>query len=205
MIGQPKAKTMRRFGEVLVPRPKYQKIVGKRPYAAGEHGKDKTLNRRRTSDYSLQLNEKQKLKFIYNVRERQLLNYFDKASKAQGITGHTLLALLERRLDAVVYRAGFGATIWAARQLVTHGHILVDGQRVDIASYLLKPNQVISIHPKMRRNIQIIQWMEEQRGNVPAYLNLDATNFSVTLVRVPEREEIPVPVNEQLVVEFYNR
>ena len=119
----PKAKQQRRFGEVLVSRQKYQKIVEKRPYPPGDHGKEKQYRSGRRSNFGLQLDEKQKLSFIYNVRERQLRNYYKKADQMPGRTGENMLILLERRLDNVVYRAGFAATIWAARQIVGHGHI----------------------------------------------------------------------------------
>lgn len=196
---------MRHYGEVLVPRPKYQKIVSKRPYGPGVHGQEKTFTRRAKSDYSIQLDEKQKLKFIYSVRERALRNYFIKAERMTGRTGSNLLALLERRLDSVVYRAGLAATIWAARQMVNHGHILADGRRVDIASFLVAPGQVITLHEKMRRNVQVSQWMKEQGGHSPRYLAVEPDQFKATLLSIPERDDIPVPVNEQLVVEFYNR
>src|SRR5262245_59105122 len=123
----PKARAQRRFGEVLIPRAKYQKILEKRPYPPGDHGKEKQYRSGRRSDIGLQLNEKQKLSFIYNIRETQMLRYFVRARKTPGATGTNLLNLLERRLDNLVYRCGFAATIWAARQLVKHGHILVDG------------------------------------------------------------------------------
>src|SRR5512134_1077638 len=125
----PKAKVQRRFGEVLIPRAKYQKILEKRPYPPGDHGKEKQYRSGRRSDFGTQLNEKQKLAFIYNIREAQLRRYFLRARRQPGDTGANLLALLERRLDNLVYRAGFAATIWAARQLVSHGHVLVNGQR----------------------------------------------------------------------------
>ena len=124
----PKARVQRRFGEILIPRPKYQRIMEKRAYPPGDHGRDKQYRSGRRSDYGLQLDEKQKLAYIFNVRDRQLRNYFVKARQQSGNTGANLLALLERRLDNVVYRAGLAATIWAARQLVSHGHILVNGK-----------------------------------------------------------------------------
>lgn len=204
MAKQPKAKEQRRFGEVLVPRPKYQRIVEKRPYPPGEHGREQQYRRGRQSDYSRQLEEKQKLAFIYNVRDRQMRRYFKKAVKQKGPTGENLLKLLERRLDNLVYRAGYAATIWAARQLVSHRHVLVDGERVNIPSFLVAPGQTIQIHEKMRNNVMIEQWMEEA-GSPPPYLELDRDNFSATLKYVPERDEIPVPVEDQLVVEYYVR
>jgi small subunit ribosomal protein S4 len=118
----PKARVQRRFGEVLIPRPKYSRILEKRAYPPGDHGKEKQFRQGRRSDYGLQLSEKQKVAFIYNVREGQLRRYFLRARRMPGNTGANLLGLLERRLDNLVYRAGFAATIWAARQMVSHGH-----------------------------------------------------------------------------------
>jgi small subunit ribosomal protein S4 len=200
----PKAKVQRRFGEVLVPRAKYQKIVEKRPYPPGDHGKEKQFRSGRRSDYGMQLDEKQKLSFIYNVRERQLRNYYKKATRMPGRTGENLLALLETRLDAVVYRAGFAATIWAARQIVGHGHIDVNGKRLNLPSYQVRPGDVITLRPKMRNNVHIEEWLESV-SNVPTYLAVDRNAFSITLARVPEQKEIPVPVQMQLIVEYYNR
>jgi len=194
----------RRFGEVLIPRAKYQKILEKRPYPPGDHGKEKQYRSGRRSDYGTQLNEKQKLAFIYNIREAQLRRYFLRARRQPGNTGENLLALLERRLDNLVYRAGFAPTIWAARQLVKHGHILVNGQRVDLPSYLVVPGQVLSVKESMRKNPHVIESMEGTAYNLE-YLTVDKDNFSATFLRIPERQEIPVPVQEQLIVEFYTR
>jgi small subunit ribosomal protein S4 len=200
----PKAKVQRRFGEVLVPRPKYQKILEGRPYPPGEHGRDKQFRSGRRSNFGMQLDEKQKLSFIYNIRERQLRNYYKEASALPGPTGSNLLSLLESRLDNLVYRAGFAATIWAARQLVVHGHILIDGQRLDLPSYRVKPGQVISIVEKMRKNAHIMEAI--QAGSIaPVYMSVEPASFSATLTRTPERKEIPVPIDMQLIVEFYNR
>lgn len=204
MAKRPKAKEQRRFGEVLVPRPKYQRIVEKRPYPPGEHGRQAQYRRGRKSDYARQLEEKQKLAYIYNVRDKQMRRYFRQAIKQKGPTGKNLLKLLERRLDNLVYRAGFGATIWAARQLVSHRHILVDGDRVNIPSYLVKPGQTFGVRPAMQNNEMVEQWIEEA-GAPPPYLSVDRDNFTATLEYIPEREEIPVPIEEQLVVEYYVR
>lgn len=200
----PKAKVQRRFGEVLIPRPKYQRILEKRSYPPGDHGKEKQFRSGRRSDYGLQLNEKQKLAFSYNIRERQLRRYFLRARQQSGNTGDNLLALLERRLDNLVYRAGFAATIWAARQMVSHGHILVDGARLNIPSYSVQPGQVISLHERMRKNPHVIESLEST-PYVPAFLEMNADNFSATLTRVPERGEIQVPVDVPLIVEYYTR
>ncbi|MBC8098138.1 MAG: 30S ribosomal protein S4 [Armatimonadetes bacterium] len=200
----PKAKLQRRFGEVLVPRTKYQSIIEKRGYPPGDHGKEKQFKSGRRSDFGLQLDEKQKLSFIYNIRERQLRTYYKRASRMPGRTGANLVALLETRLDAVLYRAGYAATIWASRQMVGHGHIDVNGERVNLPSYQVQVDDVISIRPKMRQNVHIETWMKES-NNAPTYLAIDRSAFNVKLARVPDQKEIPVQVNLQLVVEFYNR
>jgi small subunit ribosomal protein S4 len=200
----PKARVQRRFGEVLIPRVKYQKILEKRAYPPGDHGKEKQYRSGRRSDYGMQLNEKQKLSFIYNVRESQLRRYFMRARRQSGNTGANLLALLERRLDNLVYRAGFAATIWAARQLVKHGHIQVNGQRVDLPSYVVNPGQVISVKEAMRKNPHVLEAMEGTAYNLD-YLLVERNSFAATFLRVPERQEIPVPIQEQLIVEFYTR
>jgi small subunit ribosomal protein S4 len=200
----PKARVQRRFGEVLVPRPKYARILEKRAYPPGDHGKEKQFRSGRRSDYGLQLNEKQKLAFIYNVREKQLRRYFLKARQIKGNTGANMLALLERRLDNLVYRAGFAATIWAARQMVNHGHILINGGRVNIPSYSVNPGEVISLVDKMRKNPHVVESMEST-AYAPQFLSVDVNMASATMIRVPERGEIQIPVDEQLVVEFYTR
>ena len=195
---------MRRFGEVLVSRPKYAQILEKRPYPPGDHGKDKQFRSGRRSNYGMQLNEKQKLSFIFNVRENQLRRYFVRARQQTGNTGTNLLALLERRLDNVVYRAGFAPTIWAARQLVSHGHVLVNGERLDIASYQVNIGDTISLHQRMRQNVHVIESLESV-GSIPDYLTLDKNAFSIRFDRVPDRKEMPIPIDEQLIVEFYTR
>lgn len=200
----PKAKVQRRFGEVLIPRAKYQKILDKRAYPPGEHGKEKAFKSGRRSDYGLQLDEKQKLSFIYNIRERQLRTYYRRAARMAGRTGGNLLSLLETRLDNVVYRAGFAATIWASRQWVNHGHILVNGEQVNLPSYEVRPGDVITVSPKVRNNVHLVEWLESS-SNAPQYLTVDKSKITASLVRIPDQAEIPVQVNIQLVVEFYNR
>ena len=200
----PKAKVQRRFGELLVPRPKYQRILDKRSYPPGDHGKEKSFRSGRRSNFGLQLDEKQKLAFIYNIRERQMRNYYKKAASMPGRTGGNLLSLLERRLDNVVYKAGLAATIWAARQIVGHGHVLVNGKRLDLPSYQVQPDDVVSLSEKMRKNVHVEEWIE-QVAAYPPYLSVDKEAFSATLLRIPDGREIQVPVDIQLIVEFYNR
>ncbi|MGJ3238167.1 MAG: 30S ribosomal protein S4 [Anaerolineae bacterium] len=200
----PKAKKQRRFGEMLVARPKYSRILENRAFPPGQHGREKSFRSGRRSNFGLQLDEKQKLSFIYNIRERQMRNYYKKADKMLGTTGSNLLILLERRLDNLVYKAGFGATIWAARQLVVHGHILVNGKRVDLPSYQAAPGDVIELHQRMRKNVHVEEWIE-QISAYPGYLDVDKNNFKATFTRMPEQGEVQVPVEIQLVVEYYNR
>lgn len=200
----PKAKPQRRFGELLVPRPKYQRILEERAYPPGEHGREKSFRSGRRSNYAIQLDEKQKLAFIYNVRERQMRNYYKKAALMPGTTGNNLLTLLERRLDNIVYKSGLGATIWAARQIVGHGHINVNGRRVDLPSFQVSPGDVIEVNDKMKKNVHIQEWIQ-QSAYFPQYLSVDKDNFKVTFDRLPEVGEVQTPVDIQLVVEFYNR
>jgi small subunit ribosomal protein S4 len=201
----PKARVQRRFGEVLVPRPKYSKILENRAYPPGDHGKEKAFRGGRRSNYGMQLDEKQKLSFIYNIRDTQLRNYYLKATTIQGgTTGGNLLVQLERRLDNIIYKAGFAATIWAARQLVVHGHILVNGRRIDLPSYQLEAGDVAAVIEKMRNNVHIVESIESN-SSYPPYVSVDKNARSVALTRIPEETEIQIPVNIQLVVEFYNR
>jgi len=200
----PKAKVQRRFGELLVPRPKYQRIIDARAYPPGDHGREKTFRSGRRSNFGMQLDEKQKLSFIYNVRERQLRNYYKKADLMPGPTGDNLLGLLERRLDNIVYKAGFGATIWAARQIVVHGHIDVNGRRLDLPSYQVNPGDVISVRDKMKKNVHIQEWIE-QNAYFPPYMSVDKEKLEATLLHTPEGKEVQIAVDVQLVVEYYNR
>jgi len=200
----PKAKPQRRFGELLVPRPKYQRILEDRAYPPGEHGREKSFRSGRRSNYAQQLDEKQKLAFIYNVRERQMRNYYKKAALMPGTTGNNLLTLLERRLDNVVYKAGLGATIWAARQIVGHGHILVNGKRVDLPSFQVSPGDQIEVTDKMKKNVHILEWIQ-QSAYFPPYISVDKEALKATFDRMPEQGEIQTPIDIQQVVEFYNR
>ena len=200
----PKAKQQRRFGELLAPRPKYARILENRAFPPGQHGREKAFRSGRRSNFGMQLDEKQKLSFIYNIRERQMRNYYRAANQMTGATGENLLKLLERRLDNLVYKAGFGATIWAARQLVVHGHILVDGKRLDLPSYQVTAGQTIEVREKMRKNAHVMEWVQ-QVSAYPPYLDVNSDQFRATLTRLPEDGEVQVPVDVQLVVEYYNR
>jgi small subunit ribosomal protein S4 len=194
---------MRRFGEVFTHSPKYQRILEKRKNAPGQHG----ARRKKTPGaYALRLLEKQKLKAFYDLPEKQMRRYMEEATRRKGPTGTNLLQILESRLDNIVYRLGFAPTIWAAKQLVGHGHVLVNGKRVNIPSYLANPTDVISVSEKMKENALITGSLENRGPDmIPAYLSLERTKLSGTFLRAPERDEIPVNVNEALIIEFYAR
>ena len=177
------------------------KELQKRPYPPGQHGPGQ---RKKLSEYGMQLQEKQKLRHMYGVNERQFRKTFEEAGKMSGKHGENFLILLESRLDNLVYRLGFARTRRQARQLVNHGHILVDGRRVDIPSYRVKPGQTISVREKSR-NLQIIKEALEVNNFVPDYLTLDADKLEGTYTRLPERSELPAEINEALIVEFYSR
>ncbi|MEK5500639.1 30S ribosomal protein S4 [Bacillus sp. FSL M8-0168] len=177
------------------------KELEKRPYAPGPHGPGQ---RKKLSEYGLQLQEKQKLRHMYGVNERQFRNLFDKATKMAGKHGENFMVLLESRLDNIVYRLGLARTRRQARQLVNHGHILVDGSRVDIPSYQVKPGQTISLREKSQ-NLAIVKEAVEVNNFVPEYLTFDAEKLEGTFTRLPERSELPAEINEALIVEFYSR
>lgn len=185
------------------------KALGIEPAVMG-YGKSTRRNpkpaRRKQSEYGLQLNEKQKVKFIYGVLEKQFRKYYELAEKQAGITGHNLLQILESRLDSVVFRTGFANTRKQARQIVTHGHILVNGKKVDIPSYLVKPGDVISVADK-NRSTQMIKGIIEGTGNIvaPKWLEVDAENASAKVVALATREDIDYDVQETLIVELYSR
>ncbi|MCY7915919.1 30S ribosomal protein S4, partial [Bacillus haynesii] len=171
------------------------------PYAPGPHGPGQ---RKKLSEYGLQLQEKQKLRHMYGVNERQFRNLFDKAAKMAGKHGENFMILLEARLDNIVYRLGLARTRRQARQLVNHGHVLVDGSRVDIPSYQVKPGQTISLREKSQ-NLSVVKEAVEVNNFVPEYLTFDAEKLEGSLTRLPERSELPAEINEALIVEFYSR
>lgn len=176
--------------------------VERRSYAPGEHGQ----GRRKLSTYGVQLREKQKAKRIYGILERQFRRYFQTADRYRGMTGTVLLQLLERRLDNMLFRLGLAPSRAAARQLVRHGHVLVDNQKVDIPSYLTKPDQDIALVDKMKNNPIVQAGLEaaEKRERLP-WLAYSPETLSGSLVNVPDRDEIPVVLNEQLIVELYSK
>jgi small subunit ribosomal protein S4 len=177
------------------------KELSKRPYAPGQHG---PTQRKKISEYGLQLQEKQKLRFMYGVNERQFRRIFNDAGKMPGIHGENFMALLEARLDNVVYRLGLARTRRASRQLVNHGHITVNGKRVDIASYRLTPGDVIGVREKSH-NLTAVKEAIEVNNFVPDFLTFDENKLEGTFTRLPERSELPAEITEQLIVEYYSR
>ncbi|HDM76277.1 MAG TPA: 30S ribosomal protein S4 [Deltaproteobacteria bacterium] len=174
----------------------------RRSYAPGQHGQART----KYSDYGIQLREKQKVKRMYGLLERQFKNYFKKAERQKGITGTNLLILLERRLDVVVFRLGFANSLAQARQLVRHNHFLVNGKKVNIPSYLVKVGDVIEVKEKSRQVPPIVEALEAlPRRGVPGWLELDKENFRGTVKTYPTREDITMPIKEQLIVELYSK
>ena len=176
--------------------------VGLRGYAPGQHGQ----GRKKSSEYGMQLRAKQTARRFYGVQENQFHHYFEIAERKQGITGDNLLRILESRLDNVVYRVGFASSRAEARQLVGHGHYEVNGKRVDIASYLLKAGDVVSICEKSRASEKIKAVVEANSARpVPEWIDVDRNNLSAKVIALPTREQIEAPVDEQLIVEFYSK
>lgn len=180
--------------------------IERRPYAPGQHGQSTQFRRGRSSDYLLQLREKQKARRIYGVLERQFSNYFEKAESRSGLTGLNLLVLLETRLDNVLYRLGFGDSRAQARQLVQHGHVMLNGRKTNIPSALVSPGDEVSVRPEsLRRNYFKTLRQELDDRRVPRWLSLDAKNLSAKVLDRPTRDDIDVSLNEQLIVEYYSR
>ena len=202
----PVEKLERRFGVSLGLKGE-RRLAGKsalekRPYAPGQHGQ----RGGKTSEYGLQLNEKQKAKFMYGLSEKQFRNLFKAANRMQGNTGENLISLLERRLDNVVYRMGFATTRAGARQFVTHGHILVDGKKVDIPSYRVKVGQKIEVKKASKTNSQVVKALElTERTGFVDWIEVDKEKVSGIFTRIPEREEVKIPIEERLIVELYSK
>jgi len=178
--------------------------IEKRNWPPGQHGR---AHRPKTVGYGIQLREKQKVKRIYGILENQFSNYFGKADKKKGITGETLLLSLERRLDNIVYRLGFSTSRAQGRQLVTHGHVKVNDRKVDIASYQVKAGDVITLKERARKNQPILDSVASVsgRGGIPAWLELDADNIRGTVLSLPKRDDVQMPIDEQLIVELYSK
>ncbi len=173
----------------------------KRPYGPGPQGKNK---KKKISEYGKQLQEKQKVRTMYGVNERQFRKTFEIAKKSEEVTGSRFLVLLESRLDNIVYRMGIARTRDQARQLVNHGHILVDGKKVDIPSYAVKPGQTIALK-ETSRNLKVVKESLDILQTIPAYVSFDKEKMEGTYVRLPERVELSPEINEALIVEYYNR
>jgi small subunit ribosomal protein S4 len=177
--------------------------IEKRNFAPGQHGKTR---KSKLAGYGVQLREKQKVKRIYGVLEDQFRHYFEQAERTRGITGETLLQLLERRLDNVAYRLGFATSRAQARQLVRHGHFTVNGRKVDIPSFSVKPGDEVAVRQTSRKNASILHAVEEVKGRgIPEWLRFDAEAMSAKVSSVPTREQINLPVQEQLIVELYSK
>jgi len=175
--------------------------VDRRAYAPGEHGQ----SRKKVSEYGIQLREKQKARRIYGVMEKQFRKYFEEAERQKGVTGENLIRLLERRLDNVVYRLGFAVSRPQARQLVMHGHFTVNGQKVDIPSYLVSPGDVIAVKNRSQSSPVFQAAKEAGKANVPSWLESDLEALKARVVSMPEGEDLDVPIEAHLIVELYSR
>ena len=198
-----RGKLVRKFGVNVFGNPKYDRLLNRKPYAPGQHGQTR---RRRLSNYGVQLQEKQKIKSMYGLLEKQFRNYFTKAENMSGETGANLLQLLESRLDNIVYRISFAPTRPAARQLVNHGHFLVNDKRVDIPSYILKSGDKIQVREKSKKMDLILDSMKRIKGDIDLpWLELDKGKMQGSFLGMPERDQIDQTIKEQLVVELYSK
>ncbi len=199
----PRARISRRLGTNIFGTKGETVALDKRPYPPGEHGR--TRRRGNPSEYLAQLQEKQKARFSYGLTERQFRRLYDEANRRDGVTGDNLLRFLELRLDNVVYRAGMAATRPQARQMVNHGHVNVDGRRVDIPSFRVKKGQVVTLRDKAR-NMVVVQWnIDVLDRQAPAWLEVADGGHEVTVKELPLRDQIDIPLREQLVVELYSK
>jgi len=195
----PKSKIARKFGEAIFGP---DKVLSKKNYPPGQHGQGR---RKKTSEYGIQLREKQKAKYTYGVLEKQFRNLYEKAQRTKGVTGEVLLQLLESRLDNVVFRLGFAPTRAAARQLVSHKHITVDGQVVNIPSYHVRPGQVIAVRVKDKSMEVIAASLNGFNHTKYPWIEFNTSALAGTYLHVPEREDIPENIKEQLIVELYSK
>ena len=201
-LNTPKGKLVRKIGVNIFGNPKFDRLLSKKGYRPGQHGQ----TGKRFSTYSTQLQEKQKIKFTYGMLEKQFRTYFKKATQMKGETGLNLLVLLESRLDNVVYKLGFAPTRSSARQLVSHAHFMVNGIKVNIASYRLKPGDVVQVREKSKKLDIILNAIKMVKGDLSvSWLSVDKAKMEGTFVNYPERDEIDLTMNEQLVVEYYSR
>jgi len=200
---QSRGKLVRKFGENIFGNPKYDRLLNRKPYGPGQHAQTR---RGKVSNYGLQLQEKQKIKFMYGLLEKQFRITFKKAEKLKGETGTNMLQLLESRLDNVVYRLGFAPTRPSARQLVNHKHFLVNGVSVNIPSYIVKPGDKISVREKSKKMDIILDSIRTIKGDIDLpWLDLDKAKMLGLFNSVPERDQMNLTINEQLVVELYSK
>ena len=200
---KPKGKLIRKFGENIFGNPKYDRLLNRKPYSPGQHGQSR---RSKLSNYGIQLQEKQKIKFMYGLLEKQFRLTFERAEKLKGETGTNMLQILESRLDNVVYRLGFAPSRPAARQLVSHKHFLVNNKIVNISSFIVNPGDVIEVREKSRKMDIILESMRRIKGDMDlSWLSLDKAKMKGTFNAVPERDEMQLTINEQLVVELYSK
>ena len=200
---QPRGKLVRKFGENIFGNPKYDRLLNRKPYGPGQHAQTR---RGKISNYGIQLQEKQKIKFMYGLLEKQFRITFKKAETLKGETGTNMLQLLESRLDNVVYRLGFAPTRPSSRQMVSHKHFLVNGVIVNIPSYVLKAGDKISVRDKSKKIDIILDSIRAIKGDIGLpWLDLDKAKMTGTYLNVPERDQMNLTVNEQLVVELYSK
>ena len=199
----PRGKLVRKFGENIFGNPKYDKLLNRKPYSPGQHGQGR---RGRLSNYGIQLKEKQKIKFMYGLLEKQFRNCFEKADKMKGETGTNLLQLLEQRLDNIVYRLGFAPSRPSGRQLVNHGHFLVNGIKVNIPSSLVQKGDIIQVRDKSKKMDIILESVKRIKGDLEiSWLELDKAKMRGTMVDIPERDQMDQTINDRLVVELYSK
>ena len=202
-LNQSRGKLVRKFGENIFGNPKYDRLLNRKPYGPGQHAQSR---RGKVSNYGIQLQEKQKIKFMYGLLEKQFRITFKKAEKLKGETGTNMLQLLESRLDNTVYRLGFAPTRPAARQLVSHKHFLVNGVAVNIPSYILRSGDTIAVREKSKKMDIILDSIRTIKGDIGlSWLDLDKAKMVGVFLNAPEREEMNLTVNEQLVVELYSK
>ena len=199
----PRGKLVRKFGENIFGNEKFDRLLNRKPYGPGQHGQTR---RRRPSNYGIQLREKQKIKIMYGLLEKQFRAYFSKAEKMKGETGANLMQLLERRLDNVVYRLGFASTRSQARQLVNHAHFLVNNRKVNIPSYLVKAGDKIKVRDRSKKLDVLLDSVRLIKGDLDLpWLELDKAKLTGTFIDIPAREDMGVIANEQLIVELYSK
>ncbi|MDP8305735.1 MAG: 30S ribosomal protein S4 [Candidatus Chlorobium antarcticum] len=194
-------KVSRRLGIALTP--KAEKYMERRPFPPGQHGQGR---RSKVSEYALQLREKQKMKYLYGILEKQFRNYYKKAVSQRGVTGDNLVRLIERRFDNVVFRAGFAPSRAGSRQLVSHGHLLVNGKKVNIPSYMVSPGDLIEFRQKSKNMSAVSDALSKTPdARIPSWIQVDKANQKAVFLAVPERVDVQEPFNEQLVVELYSK